>query len=168
MNKVMVVLLLASGCTTGGRAFGSAALVSATVAIATAPSPFEEEGGHKEVAAGTAAAISLVCALTSLAFEIFAEPASSESPTSLPPLSPPPPSITMRDAGAFVAPAARDPQATRFTEQAYFAARVGHCTAVKTLADRVHSLDASYFSSVFAVEPTIATCCDAPVIARRK
>jgi len=154
MKNVTLVLLLATGCTTGGRVFAGGAVVSATVALVTAPNLFEPEPGHKEVFAGTFAVIAAACALTSIAFEIFAEPASSE-PTS----APPPRSIAMHDAPPFVAPStARDPQATQFTEQAYFAARVGQCTAVKALATRVRSIDADYFSAVFAVEPTIATC----------
>jgi hypothetical protein len=54
--------------------------------------------------------------------------------------------------------AAQDARAARFTQQAYFAARLGQCTAVEILGEQVRRLDPSYFQGVFLSDPTIAKC----------
>ena len=74
----------------------------------------------------------------------------------------PPPSAlsTERIAGADTvsAPPTEDAQLRQLTLQASFAARRGQCAAVRTIADRVGELDATYRRGGFVADASIVAC----------
>jgi len=165
----LLLAVLVPGCaTTGGKIAGGAAAASTALAAATfhfdifcnpgnpngplgaCPSN-AESAGFAAIAAG-AALIGLILEIDARVDGSFA--ASPVAPAALSPVAAPmpaaPPLVTHM--------AAQDARAARFTQQAYFAARLGQCTAVEILGEQVRGLDPSYFQGVFLSDPTIAKC----------
>ena len=149
---LVALVALTTSCTTGGRVFGGAAVVSTIAAVSAAPLFDDHKQGHPEVEAGGLAVLALACAIAGIYFEIARPDIELAAPEPTPP-------TPIADAAPLVATTpARDPQAAQLTQQAYFAARIGQCTAVKVLGDKVRVADPNYFNSVFSVDPTIAKC----------